>query len=116
MAQRGGLRAGAGRPAGTKSKRTVEREAAVKEVAERLSEVMPDAFQGDAHALLMAVYKDPMQEMKLRVNAAATAIRYEKPSLSSVEMAGPDGGPVQLQRIERVIIDPAGSANSKIVA
>lgn len=108
MAQRGGSRAGAGRPSGARSKRTAEREAAVKEVAERLSEVMPGAFQGDAHALLMAVYKDPSQEVKVRVSAAVAAIRYEKPALASVEMAGPDGGPIthRIEEVRRLIVDP----------
>ena len=42
-----------------------------------------DAFEGDAHALLVAVYKDPRHEWELRVDAAKAAVRYEKPALAS---------------------------------
>ena len=44
-----------------------------------------DAFQGDAHALLTAVYKDLSQPLGIRVEAAKAAIGYEKPRLSSVD-------------------------------
>jgi hypothetical protein len=47
---------------------------------------MPGVFEGDAHALLMAAYKDPALPMDLRVDAAKAAVRYEKPALSSVDM------------------------------
>lgn len=81
----GGKRPGAGRPKGAKSKFTKEREAAMERAAETIAAVIPGAFDGDAHALLMAVYRDPAQEWALRVQAASKAIGYEKPALSSVE-------------------------------
>jgi hypothetical protein len=77
-----------GRPPGSKSSYTKEREKALKETAKKLSRALPGAFDGDAHALLMAVYKDPSQEWKLRINAAVAAIRYEKPALASIDHKG----------------------------
>ena len=91
---RGGLRPGAGRPKGTANRHTVEREQAVREAAEMIGQVIPDAFEGDAHAYLMAVYKNPTLDVELRVAAARAAIRYEKPALSSVEASGKGGGPI----------------------
>ena len=81
----GGRRPGAGRPKGGKNKTTLVREAATQRAAEMLASVIPNAFDGDAHMLLMAVYRDPSQEWALRVQAASKAIQYEKPALSSVE-------------------------------
>ena len=54
-------------------------------VAQAIEAVMPGAFEGDAHAFLMSIYKDPTQETPIRVQAASKAIGYEKPALSSVE-------------------------------
>jgi hypothetical protein len=85
---RGGARPGAGRKAGTKNKRTVAVEQKVAETARKLETVLPGAFEGDAHALLMAVYKDPSHEWPLRVDAAKAAIKFEKPALSSVDGTG----------------------------
>lgn len=82
-----GIRTGnpRGRPPGAKSKRTVERELAVLDAAKAIEAAIDGAFEGDAHALLMVVYKDPGREMALRIDAAKAAIRYEKPALSAVE-------------------------------
>jgi len=63
---------------------TIERAAAV--TAAMVRGGLVDVFSGDAHALLMLVYKDQTQEMPLRIDAAKAAIRYEKPALSSVTM------------------------------
>ncbi|MDR6292342.1 hypothetical protein E9232_004882 [Inquilinus ginsengisoli] len=85
---KGGKREGAGRPAGAKNKRTAETLAAMEAAAEKIAEVVPNAFDGDAHALLMAVYKDPKHELALRIDAAKAAIRYERPALAAVEHSG----------------------------
>ena len=76
---------GPGRPRGAKNKRTAEREQAMREAAAKVEAVLPDAFDGDAHALLIAVYKDTGLAMDLRVDAAKAAIRYEKPALSAIQ-------------------------------
>ena len=50
---RGGKRAGSGRPAGAKNKRTVAVEAAARAVAERFKAEVPTAFEGDGVAYLL---------------------------------------------------------------
>lgn len=75
-----------GRPRGAKNKHTRERlekiERAAKEIAETIGVT---AFDGDAHAFLMSVYKDQAQPLELRLDAAKAAVGYEKPKLSSVD-------------------------------
>ncbi len=75
-----------GRRRGTPNKRTAEREqvvaAAAKKIAVALGE---DAFDGDAHAFLMAVYKNDRLPVELRMDAARAAIGYEKPRLAAIE-------------------------------
>lgn len=75
-----------GRPRGARNKRTRKVEAATIAAAEQIGLAVPGAFTGDAHALLMAIYKDPRQPTELRLEAAGKAIRYEKPALASVDM------------------------------
>jgi hypothetical protein len=74
-----------GRPLGAKNRRTKAVEAATEQAALKIAEAIDGAFEGDAHALLMTVYKNPLNEMALRIDAAKAAIRYEKPALSSVD-------------------------------
>lgn len=75
-----------GRPKGAKSKRTQEREEAMTQAAIQIAATLGEnAFTGDAHALLMAVYKNETLPLKLRLDAAVAAIGYEKPRLSSVD-------------------------------
>jgi hypothetical protein len=82
-----GIRTGRprGRPAGAKNKRTREREAAMQEAAARLEGTIDGAFQGDAHAFLTAVYKDPAMPLNVRVDAAKAAVSFEKPRLNASE-------------------------------
>ena len=42
----------------------------------------------DAHALLMAIYKIENVPIEMRLDAAKSAVRYEKPALSSVDQQG----------------------------
>jgi hypothetical protein len=67
------------------NKLTIARETAARELAESIGDIIPDAFGGDAHAFLIAVYKDPRVPIELRVAAAAKAIRFEKLALATVE-------------------------------
>lgn len=76
-----------GRPKGAKNKRTAEREAATNEMAAQIEKSLGDAFEGDALAYLMSVYKDPSKPENLRIDAAKAAIRYERPALAPVEQA-----------------------------
>ena len=75
-----------GRPPGSKNKRTAALKQAVAAAADRLEAEIPEAFVGDAHAFLVSIYKDPKHPIELRVDAAAKAIRYEKPALAAVQM------------------------------
>ena len=77
-----------GRPVGFKFQHTREREARVQEASAALNELLPSAFKGDAHALLMAVYKDTTLPLQTRLDAAKSAIAYEKPRLAAVEHSG----------------------------
>jgi hypothetical protein len=85
-----GIRTGKprGRPQGAKNRRTVAVEEAAAQTAAQIAEAIPGAFEGDAHALLMTVYKDPTKDWPLRIDAAKAAIRYEKPALATTELKG----------------------------
>jgi len=74
-----------GRPKGARNIRTREREAAAERAAAAIEAVIPGAFDGDAHAFLMAVYKDPAVDLDKRLDAAKASIRFEKPALSTVD-------------------------------
>jgi hypothetical protein len=67
-----------GRKAGTRNRRTVESERAATEAARKISATIKGAFEGDAHELLMAVYKDPDQPLQVRIDAAKAALPFEK--------------------------------------
>ncbi len=95
---------GQGRPKGARNKRTVETEARLAEAANAACAALPNAFQGDAHALLMLVYKNEDLDLSLRLDAAKAAIRYEKPALASLDSK------VHAElnaRVETETIDPA---------
>ena len=84
MAQ--GFKSG-GRIAGiSKNKRTREAEQASALAAEKIAGALGEsAFEGDAHAFLMAIYKDKDQPLGARIDAAGKAIKFEKPALASIE-------------------------------
>lgn len=75
-----------GRPKGSKNLHTLAREEKVEQAAAEIAGALGlQHFEGDAHALLMLVYKDAAQPLDLRLDAAKAAIGYEKPKLSSVD-------------------------------
>ncbi len=75
-----------GRKAGTPNKRTVALRTATATAAQQISATLgSEVFHGDAHALLMTVYKDLNQPIGLRMEAAKAARPYEKPRLASIE-------------------------------
>jgi len=98
-----------GRRKGTPNKRTEEREAAIEEAAVKISTAIPDAFEGDSHALLMAVYKDPQQPLDVRIEAAKAAIGYEKPRLQAIEHGGTLGLVSHEDRLKALEEDAKGS-------
>lgn len=75
-----------GRQKGSKNKRTLMLEGAARELIANAGDVLGEnAFDGDAHALLILTYKNKALPLELRVDAAKAAIRFEKPALSSVD-------------------------------
>jgi hypothetical protein len=95
-----------GRQKGTPNKRTMAREARIAEAAAAIESAMPEAFKGDAHAYLMAVYKNPSLPTKDRLAAATAAIGYEKPKLAAVEAQAEVDATVAVSRIELVAVVP----------
>ena len=91
-----------GRPKGAKNTRTKKREQDARRAAAAIEAVIPEAFAGDAHAYLMAIYKDPTKEDAVRMDAAKAAIRYEKPTLSPVEQRSSKPGDDALTMSERL--------------
>jgi hypothetical protein len=93
---RGGKRPGAGRRSGAITVKT--RAIAEIAIAEGMAplEVMLLAMRGYAAA----------QAWDRAAATAKDAAPYIHPKLSSIEHAGKDGGPMQIERIERVIVDP----------
>ncbi len=58
-------------------------------VAEKLKQVVPGAFEGDGVAYLQTVYRDPHQPTELRMDAAAKAARFERPTLAAIAVQQP---------------------------
>lgn len=103
---KGGARQGAGRKRGSKNKDTVAREAALQRAVQLVGETVANAFEGDSHALLMAVYRNQDLPLNLRIDAAKAAIGYEKPKLAAVQHSGDADNPLeQNTRVELVVID-----------
>ena len=77
----GNYKAGPGRPPGRKNNKTIALEKAARKAAADID----NAFEGDAHAFLQAVYRNPEVPLEIRIMAAGRALRVEKPTLSSAK-------------------------------
>ena len=86
-----------GRQKGSRNKRTQEREEATAQAVALIGEAIPDAFAGDAHAFLVAVYKNPRIDHHTRQGAAKAALPYEKPRLQAVKLANEGGEPLKMR-------------------
>jgi hypothetical protein len=75
-----------GRQKGTPNKKTAEQKAAIKAAVEKAVGQLEEPFEGDGYAFLATVYKDKQQPIGVRMDAAKTAIAYERPRLSNVAM------------------------------
>ncbi len=73
-----GLPKSGGRTKGTLNKRTAAVQSAMQQASVLLAAGTEGGFEGDAHALLTAVYKNSNLPLDLRLHAAKAAIRYEK--------------------------------------
>ncbi len=82
---------GAPRPKSPRNTKTAELEAALAAASQRIGTDV------DAHALHVAVYRDPSLPLKLRLEAAKVAYPYERPRLATVEHTGEKGGPIIVQ-------------------
>jgi hypothetical protein len=71
-----------GRKAGTPNKKT----AALKQAVAEAVGALPDAFDGDSYAFLATVYKNQALPLSVRLDAAKTAIAYERARLAHVAM------------------------------
>jgi hypothetical protein len=86
-----------GRVKGSRNNRTEARAAAVAKAAARIAEAYPGGFEGDAHALLVAIYQDPEQELRERRDAAKAAIAYERPRPVAPTLANAGAAPVKVR-------------------
>ena len=90
-----------GRKKGTPNKANVAKAQVIKEMAIKLQAVIPHVFQGNAHELLIAVYKNEDLALETRIEAAKAAIGFEVPKLASVEHKGDPDNPLEtVTRIE----------------
>ena len=83
MSDWGGRRDGSGRPRGSKSPNTKRRHEAIKAVVAKFEATIPDVFDGDAVALMQLIYRDPRQDIGLRLDAARAAAKFERPALQA---------------------------------
>jgi hypothetical protein len=72
-----------GRQAGVPNKRTAATKAVLLEVVAKFEEAVPAAFDGDAVALMQVIYRDPQYPIELRLDAAKSSARFERPTLSA---------------------------------
>ncbi len=84
----------AGRKPGTLRKTTVDVRAAIAQFAQDNVEQM---------SAWLCEIEDPAKRLDLYLRA----IEYHIPKLGRMELTGANGGPVQTQRIERLIVDTA---------
>jgi DNA-binding winged helix-turn-helix (wHTH) protein len=49
-----------------------------------------NGFDGDAHALLMSIYRDARQPIELRIEAAKAALPFERPRVAPIETRAVD--------------------------
>ena len=77
--RKGNYKPGPGRPPGSKNRKTLALEAASRRAAASIDE----AFVGDAHSFLQAVYRNPEVPLEIRIIAAGRALRVEKPTLAA---------------------------------
>jgi hypothetical protein len=49
----------------------------MRDAEARMAANMPEGFKGDAHALLVAVYRDTSLPLPIRLDAAKAAVKFE---------------------------------------
>jgi hypothetical protein len=109
----GGSRAGSGRPKGTHAgaqlkSRLSPAQQKRAEQAIRLANDGSGTFEGDAYMLLSYVYRCEELPMSLRMRAAETAIAYERPKLTQVEVTRNDDGRTSLLQELKQLMEGTG--------
>ena len=101
-----GIRTGKprGRPKGSTNKVAIARRTLVAKAGDRAARRIDNAFTGDSHEFLATVYKDPMQPLERRIEAAKAAIQFEKPKLGSIIHGGDADNPLFPTQIELKIV------------
>jgi hypothetical protein len=101
---RGGARPGAGRKRGSTNQKS--REIAEKALASGLTplEYMLDLMRQPAPETEDVMAK--VRHSEMRFEAAKAAAPYVHPRLNAVEHYGKDGGPIEVHKVERVIVKP----------
>lgn len=101
MTAHGGKRPGAGRKKGTRNKATAEQLASLTELAQSYSDVALNT---------LATICQKSDSDAARVSAANSLLDrgYGRPA-QSLEHTGAGGGPIQIARVERTIVDPASN-------
>lgn len=112
---RGGPRQGAGRKHGAGNKRTTEMKAEAAKVIETISAAIPNAFDGDAHAFMVSLYKNPSIPFDMRLDAAKSAAPYEKPRLSAVDMSATVKRSIEDFTYEELAIIAAGGEGGGVI-
>ena len=79
-----------GRPKGSKNKASPAHVERLEQAAEQVKAILPGAFAGDAHMLMMTIYKDQSLPMDTRLDAAKAAIKFEKPALQATAVMSPE--------------------------
>jgi hypothetical protein len=75
-----------GRQKGTPNKTTAERRAKMEEAMRAIANANGSGvFDGNAHDLLMAIYKNESFPIDFRARCAEAALKYEKPALAAVD-------------------------------
>ena len=100
--RKGNYKAGPGRPPGSKNKKTL----ALEEATRKAVATIDGAFEGDAHAFLQAVYKNPDVPLEIRILAASRALRVEKPTLSASQST---------QNVNIGIAERLGTARMRVI-
>jgi hypothetical protein len=72
-----------GRRPGSPNRDTTKRTAYVKAALARFEAEVPAAFSGDAVAFMQLIYRDPNQELSVRIDCAKAASRFERPALAA---------------------------------
>lgn len=91
---RGGSRPGAGRKLGAVGRATNK------------AKVEADLTGETPVEYMLRVMRDPVTDDRRRDDMAKAAAPYCHRKLATTEVTGPNGGPVQIERVERVIVDP----------